>query len=87
MKINGVYKTMSNPVRDFSMNETIGEYYYAFMALRAYLNDNPPLAGESQMLDYFKEFGITRYPSITRTITNVRFIDAVNIYKRPYKNE
>lgn len=78
---------MSNPVRDFSMNETIGEYYYAFMALRAYFNDNPPLKGDKQMLHYLNEWGINLYPSITRTITNVRFIDAANIYKRPYKNE
>lgn len=78
---------MSNPVRCFSTNETIGEYYYAFMVLREYLNNNPPLEGEKTMVEYLKEFGIRLYPQIMRTIANVRFIDAHNIYNQPQKNE
>lgn len=67
---------MSNPIRCFSTNTTIGEYYTVYMALRKHLTENPPKKGEKQMIDYLNEFGITLYPQIMRTTSHVRFIDA-----------
>lgn len=78
---------MSNPIRCYSTNSSIGEYYTVFMALRDHLNRNPPAEGEKQLIDYLKEFGIVLYPQIMRTITNARFIDAGNIHIEPYKKQ
>lgn len=77
---------MSNPIRDYSTNTAIGEYYSAYMALRDHLRKNPPKEGEKQLTDYLSDLGITLYPEIMRTTTNVRFIDAYHINKEPLKN-
>ena len=77
---------MSNPIRCFSTNSAIGEYYSVYMALRDHLHKNPPKEGEKQLIDYLNEFGITLYPQIMRTTTTVRFIDAYLINKEPQKN-
>lgn len=77
---------MSNPIRCFSTNTAIGEYYSVYMALRDYLRKHPPKDGEKQITDFLSEFGITTIPQIMRTITNVRFIDAYLINKDPQKN-
>ena len=77
---------MSDPVRCYSTNVVIGEYYSVYMALRDHLNKNPPKKGEKQLIDYLNDFGITLYPQIMRTTTNVRFIDAYTINKEPKKN-
>ena len=74
---------MSNPVRCFSTNTSIGEYYTVYMAIRDHLNKNPPKEGEKTMIDYLNDFGITLYPQIMRTTTNTRFIDAYLINKQP----
>lgn len=77
---------MSNPIRCYSTNTAIGEYYSVYMALRDYLEQNPPKKGEKQLINYLSDFGITLYPQIMRTTTNVRFIDAYHINKDPQKN-
>ena len=77
---------MSNPIRCYSTNTAIGEYYSVYMALRDHLRKNPPKEGEKQLIDYLSDFGITLYPQIMRTTTNVRFIDAYLINKEPQKN-
>jgi len=77
---------MSNPIRCYSTNTAIGDYYSAYMALRDHLRKNPPKEGEKQLIDYLSDFGITLYPQIMRTTTNVRFIDAYLINKEPQKN-
>lgn len=77
---------MSNPIRCYSTNTAIGEYYAVYMELRDHLQKNPPKKGEKEVLDYLREFGITLYPQIMRTISNVRFIDAHLISKEPQKN-
>lgn len=74
---------MSNPIRCFSTNTSIGEYYTVYMALRDHLNKNPPKKGEKTMIDYLNDFGITLYPQIMRTTANVRFVDAYLISKQP----
>ena len=74
---------MSNPIRCFSTNTPIGEYYTVYMAIRDHLNKNPPKKGDKTMIDYLNEFGISLYPQIMRTTTNVRFIDAHLINKQP----
>jgi DNA-directed RNA polymerase subunit N (RpoN/RPB10) len=77
---------MSNPIRCFSTNTAIGEYYSAYMVIRDYLNENPPKKGEKQLIDYLRDFDIVLYPQIMRTTTHVRFIDAYLINKEPQKN-
>ena len=77
---------MSNPIRCYSTNTAIGEYYSAYMVLRDHLHKNPPKEGEKQLIDYLNDFGIILYPQIMRTTTNVRFIDAYLINKEPRKN-
>lgn len=77
---------MSNPIRCFSTNTAVGEYYSAYMAIRDYLRKNPPKEGEKKLIDYLSDFGITLYPQIMRTTTNVRFVDAYLINKEPQKN-
>jgi hypothetical protein len=67
------------------MNTEIGEYYTVYMAIRDHLHKFPPKKGDKTMINYLNEFGITYYPEIMRTISNVRFIDADLIYKTPVK--
>jgi DNA-directed RNA polymerase subunit N (RpoN/RPB10) len=78
---------MSNPIRCYSTNTAIGEYYSAYMAIRDHLNKNPPADGEKQIVDYLRDFGIILYPEIMRITTNSRFIDAHLINKPPQKND
>lgn len=73
---------MSNPVRCYSTNVSIGEYYTAYMAIRDYLNKHPPKKGGKTIIDYLNDFGISSYPQIMRTTAHVRFIDAHLIKKR-----
>ena len=73
---------MSDPIRCFTTNTPIGEYYTVYMALRDHLHKNPPKKGEKEIIDYLKEFGIVLYPQIMRTTTNARFIDAHLIDKK-----
>lgn len=77
---------MSNPIRCFSTNSTIGEYYSVYMALRDHFNEHPPAPGEKTLVEHLRGFGIDLYPQIMRTTTNVRFIDAHLINKEPTKN-
>jgi len=70
---------MSNPIRCPSTNDSIGEYYAAYMALNEYITDHPT---GKQMIDYLRDFGISNYPQIMRIITNIRFIDAHRITNR-----
>ena len=77
---------MSNPIRCYSTNTAIGEYYSVYMALRDHLRKNPPKEGEKQLTDYLSDLGITLYPQLMRTTTNVRFIDGYFINKEPLKN-
>ena len=78
---------MSNPIRCFSTNASIGEYYPAYVALRDHLNKNPPKKGDKLLTDYLDEFGINLYPQIMRFTTHVRFIDAHHITKEPQNND
>ena len=78
---------MSNPIRCYSTNTAIGEHYSAYMALRDHFNKNPPKEGEKTLVQHLSGFGITLYPQIMRTTTNVRFIDAYLINKEPQKND
>lgn len=77
---------MSNPIRCYSTNTAIGEYYSVYMALRDHFRKNPPKEGEKQLTDCLSDLGITLYPQIMRTTTNARFIDAYLIYEEPLKN-
>ena len=77
---------MSNPIRCYSTNTAIGEYYSIYMALRDHLRENPPKKGEKQLIDYLYDFGITQYPQIMRTVTNRRFVDAYHINGEARKN-
>lgn len=76
---------MSNLIRCYSTNTTIGEYYTVYMALRDHLNKHPPKKGDKTLIDYLNDFGITLYPQIMRTTTHVRFIDAYLINKESDK--
>ena len=77
---------MPIPVRCFSTNSAIGEYYTVYVALRDYLLKNPPKEGEKTLLDYLHDFGIILYPQIMRITTHTSFIDAYHIHQEPHKN-
>jgi DNA-directed RNA polymerase subunit N (RpoN/RPB10) len=70
---------MSDPIRCFSTNSAIGEYYMIYVAIRDHLNRHPPGQGDKTLVDYLREFGITQYPQIMRMTSHVRFIDAHTI--------
>jgi DNA-directed RNA polymerase subunit N (RpoN/RPB10) len=72
---------MSNPVRDFTSNTAIGEYYTVYVAIRSHLDKHPPKKGEKQLSDYLNDFGMTQYSQRMRTTTTIRFIDGFLINK------
>ena len=77
---------MSNPIRCFTTNTTIGEYYPLYMALKAHFNEHPPATGEKTLIEHMKGLGIELYPQLMRTVATVQFIDAQYINKYPTKN-
>jgi DNA-directed RNA polymerase subunit N (RpoN/RPB10) len=79
---------MSNPIRDFSTNEAIGDCYHVYMAIRADLAKKNIEDKQGNILKkYMNELGINLYPGLMRLTTNSRYIDACGIYKYPQKNE
>jgi hypothetical protein len=67
---------MSDLIRDFSTNMSIGAWYRVYSEIRQYLVNNPPKEGEKQLIDYLHEFGITEYSQIMHLTSHVRFTDA-----------
>lgn len=67
---------MACPIRCYSTNVAIGEYYTVIMEIKKYLHENPPKPGEKTFVDYLNDFGITQYPQTMRIISTVNFFDA-----------
>lgn len=77
---------MPPPIRCFSTNEDIGQYYLVLSAIRKHLKQNPPKDGEKNMMDYFNEFTLTSYPARMRITCFARFQDAHLITHDVLKN-
>ncbi len=73
---------MACPIRDYSTNTSIGEFWVVYNAIKKHLDKNPPKKGDKKLIDYLHEVEQHLYPQIMRTTTTVRPQDAYFLGKK-----
>lgn len=75
---------MPPPIRCFTTNEAIGQYYLVIDAIRKHLEKNTE---DKTLSDYLAEFTLTSYPQRMRIIGYTRFQDAHLTTHNPIKDK